>query len=149
MKTLRFILIASIVVSGIATTYAQTVDENHKNLSKHHETIIKNTTEVTNGTAKDVKKNTEETGTNLENAQKQHAEIQAKQSAGDKNISQQHHEIIAKNHANALRYNESIKQELAKPNPDKAKIRQNSLSITNEVNEAKKHHEEIKKKTGK
>jgi hypothetical protein len=149
MKKLNIVFAIVVIVLIRGTLSAQTVGEHHKNLAKHHEAILKSTTNISNGTSKDPKKNSEDIGTNLDSAKIQHAEIQSKQSATDKTASQQHHDIIAKNHANSVRYNEALKQELAKPNPDKAKIKQNTLSISNEVNEAKKHHEEIKKLTGK
>jgi cell wall-associated NlpC family hydrolase len=148
MKTSQLLTASLIALCSIGFVHAQTPVQPHQKLAKYHESILKKTTEINTANNDDAKKKAQEIGATLDSAKVQHQAIQAQQSTSQKTFSQQHLDIIAKNHAHSVQYNEELKKELAKPNPDKSKIKQNTFSIAYEVNEAKKHHEEIKKNAG-
>jgi hypothetical protein len=149
MRKIQLLTAAALIfIFNIGFIHAQTLSQPHKKLARYHESILKNANEINSVSNQEAKKKAQEISTSLDSAKMQHATILKEQTPAQKTSSQQHLDMIAKNHEHSVRYNEELKKELANPNPDKSKVKQNTFNIAYEVNEAKKHHEEIKKNAG-
>ena len=150
MKKSKFLgLLAVGLLIGFGTAFAQSTPadkENHDKLTEHHKNAKEHSDAIASGKSKSIeehKKHATEAGKSLNEAKSRHGKIKA----ADKGKNSEAHAAIEKNHADADKHLKSLNDELAKPKPDEAKVKEHAKNHSDAIDKAHQEHEKLKKKS--
>lgn len=153
MKTIKImisIVVAFMFVFFASNTFAQTDEENHANLTRLHQVIIKHTDAVTSGEAKTINDKImryNEARKSFADAKKMHNLLKKVLPVKLISVAIVHHDNIDKYHVAALAYFNSMANELKNSNPDDANLKEGARKIHDAISLAEKEHQALIKDT--
>ena len=146
MQTLKFLLPTVVLLLVVSLSNAQTMDDYHRRMAEHHEAIRMKSEELMNGRAVNRNAYPDEMQRNIEAARRQHMDMQRGFTPAQRTIAQPYNDAIGNYHNNMLASNNSLRTELAKPQPNEALVKQYSGEINKSAVGALEQHKQMKNK---
>jgi hypothetical protein len=129
---------------------SQTVDDEHKALTAHHEKAKKHADAIATGEAKtkaEQVKHAEEATESLEKAKKSHTALKSAIPAKHKEAAKMHHATIERHHAEATKHSAALNAELKKASPVEKMVKEHAKNLSESVDKAEKENQALKTKT--